>query len=74
MVLVCLFVCLFVYSFVYLLLFTSFLDELISKTLHVDQKKFYIDLKENSFGKFIKIIEVNNKHFCENCSHGGVKI
>ena len=36
------------------------LDELISKTLHVDQKKFYIDLKENSFGKFIKIIEVNN--------------
>ena len=37
------------------------LDELISKTLHVDQKKFYIDLKENSFGKFIKIIEVNKQ-------------
>ena len=34
------------------------LDELISKTLHVDQKRFYIDLKENGFGKFIKIIEV----------------
>ncbi|KAI6649114.1 hypothetical protein LOD99_6835 [Oopsacas minuta] len=34
-------------------------DELISKTLHVDQKRFYIDLKENGFGKFIKIIESN---------------
>lgn len=35
-------------------------DELVSKTLHVDQKRFYIDLKENSYGQFVKIIESNS--------------
>ncbi|QQR83675.1 DUF3276 family protein [Candidatus Peregrinibacteria bacterium] len=34
-----------------------FSEELFSKTIHARQRTFYIDLKESSNGKFIKVSE-----------------
>ena len=35
-------------------------EELASKTLHIQSKRFYLDVKQNRRGRFIKIAEVNN--------------
>jgi PurA ssDNA and RNA-binding protein len=34
-------------------------EELASKTLMIQSKRFYIDVKQNQRGRFIKIAEVN---------------
>jgi hypothetical protein len=36
-------------------------EELATKTLHIQSKRFYLDVKQNRRGRFIKIAEVNNK-------------
>jgi len=33
-------------------------EELASKTLHIQSKRFYLDVKQNRRGRFIKIAEV----------------
>jgi len=38
--------------------FTVETKELATKSLYIQSKKFYIDVKENRRGKFIKISEV----------------
>jgi len=45
-------------------------EELATKTLHVQSKRFYLDVKQNRRGRFIKIAEVerinnNNKKSIE---------
>ena len=34
-------------------------EELASKTLHIQSKRFYLDVKQNRRGRFLKIAEVN---------------
>ncbi len=34
-------------------------EELATKTLHIQSKRFYLDVKQNRRGRFIKIAEVN---------------
>ena len=38
-------------------------DELASKTLHIQSKRFYLDVKQNRRGRFLKIAEVNSTIF-----------
>jgi hypothetical protein len=38
-------------------------EELASKTLHIQSKRFYLDVKQNRRGRFLKIAEVKNKIF-----------
>ena len=33
-------------------------EELASKTLHIQSKRFYLDVKQNRRGRFLKIAEV----------------
>jgi len=33
-------------------------EELASRTLHIQSKRFYLDVKENQRGRFLKIAEV----------------
>lgn len=35
-------------------------EELASKTLQIQSKRFYVDVKQNKRGRFIKIAEVMN--------------
>jgi hypothetical protein len=35
-------------------------EELATKTLHIQSKRFYLDVKQNRRGRFIKIAEVEN--------------
>ena len=43
-----------------LLKFTSFLavEEIASKALRIQNKRYYVDVKQNSRGKFVKLVEV----------------
>ena len=34
-------------------------EELASRTLHIQSKRFYLDVKENRRGRFLKIAEVH---------------
>jgi len=45
-------------TFWHLFLFAADTKELATKSLYIQSKKFYIDMLENSRGKFIKISEV----------------
>ncbi len=36
-------------------------EELASKTLHIQSKRFYLDVKQNRRGRFLKIAEVTKK-------------
>lgn len=36
-------------------------EELASKTLHIQSKRFYLDVKQNRRGRFLKIAEVKNR-------------
>lgn len=40
--------------------------ELVSKTLHIQSKRFYLDVKQNRRGRFIKIAEVKLNREREN--------
>ena len=35
-------------------------EELASKTLHIQSKRFYVDVKQNRRGRFLKIAEVRH--------------
>ena len=37
--------------------------ELATKTLHIQSKRFYLDVKQNRRGRFIKIAEVGIERF-----------
>lgn len=39
-------------------------QELATKMLQIQSKRFYLDVKQNRRGKFIKVAEVNTKHNC----------
>ena len=39
-------------------------EELASRTLHIQSKRFYIDVKENQRGRFLKIAEVLMNFHC----------
>ena len=36
-------------------------EELATKTLHIQSKRFYLDVKQNRRGRFIKIAEVRRR-------------
>ena len=38
-------------------------EELASKTLHIQSKRFYLDVKQNRRGRFLKIAEVKEFEF-----------
>ena len=37
-------------------------EELASRTLHIQSKRFYLDVKQNRRGRFLKIAEVKKAH------------
>jgi hypothetical protein len=54
------------YVYVYMSCISCFLgapttgeEELATKTLHIQSKRFYLDVKQNRRGRFIKIAEVD---------------
>jgi hypothetical protein len=40
-------------------------EELASKTLYVQTKRFYLDVKQNRRGRFLKIAEVRKRFFID---------
>ncbi len=46
--------------FVFLFSLVTGVQELATKTLHIQSKRYYIDVKQNRRGKFLKIAEVGS--------------